>query len=74
MRTRPDIQTPDLAASLTRLGVRELEERMELSPLLAGGGTEAADRCTCSCECDDMPYPDDGVPPVMDDPISGKGY
>lgn len=41
----------ELVAGLARLGVRELEERMEVSPLLAGGGVEVGDRCICEVSC-----------------------
>lgn len=64
MKRRPDpIPTADLEASLARLGVRELEERMELSPLLAAADVQDSDACTCSCVCDDMP--DDPVDPYF---------
>lgn len=45
----------DLGASLARLGVRELDERMELSSLLAAGDTQDTDFCHCECTCDDTP-------------------
>jgi hypothetical protein len=46
-----------LDASLQRLGVVELEERLEFSPLLAVGGTQAdpGDETIVSCRCK---YPD----------------
>ena len=63
MRHDPDERFTDaeLEASLGRLGVQELEERMELSPLLADPGVGETDGCTCSCRCD-------SVPPVGDLP------
>ena len=45
----------NLEESLQRLGVRDLQERLELSSLLAGTDLVDSDRCTCSCTCDDMP-------------------
>ena len=56
MTRRPD-PTPaaDLDAALARLGVRELEERMELSPLLTGADVQDSDACRCECVCDDTP-------------------
>ena len=64
MKTRPDpISAADLEASLARLGVRELEERMELSPLLAAADVQDSDACTCSCVCDDTP--DDPLDPFF---------
>ena len=45
----------DLEESLQRLGVRDLQERLELSPLLASTELVEADRCTCSCTCDEVP-------------------
>ncbi len=59
----------ELAASLTRLGIRELEERMEISPLLLLGGDDAVTQsdticCTCKIPVDPdisrdgmIPYP-----------------
>ncbi len=53
MKRRPDpTAAADLEASLARLGVRELEERMELSPLLTAGDVQDSDACECSCSCD----------------------
>jgi hypothetical protein len=49
----------DLEASLARLGVREVEERLELSPLLTTGDVQDNDYCHCECTCDttpDLPY------------------
>ena len=64
MKRRPDpIPAADLEASLARLGVRELEERMELSPLLAAGDVQDTDFCSCSCTCDDIP--DDPLDPLF---------
>ncbi|RKZ11809.1 hypothetical protein DRQ50_12965 [bacterium] len=58
----------DLETSLQRLGVQDLQERLELSPLLAGDGFGDADGCRCTCDCDtipddvryDSPMPDHG--------------
>lgn len=61
MAHRPDTHpaadpvAADLEASLARLGVRELEERLELSPLLAGADVQDTDACRCECVCDDTP-------------------
>lgn len=44
-----------LEASLARLGVHELQERLELSPLLAAADVQDADACRCECVCDDTP-------------------
>lgn len=55
MKRRPDPAAADLEASLARLGVRELEERMELSPLLTAGDVQDSDFCQCSCTCEDLP-------------------
>jgi len=63
------LDTTTLVESLRRLGVTELEERLELSPLLAGSGLEPAEGCRCSCECDDVPnetYPDNPPMPGPD--------
>ncbi|MCP4573733.1 MAG: hypothetical protein GY838_15345 [bacterium] len=63
----PDARVTDaeLEASLDRLGVQELEERMELSPLLADGGIGDTDRCSCACSCDWSPS-DPGAPDLGD--------
>jgi hypothetical protein len=60
----PPVAQPDLEASLRRLGVRELEERMEISPLLAGAGIEdtAVEAPVICCTCkmpppENLPYP-----------------
>jgi hypothetical protein len=57
----------ELEASLARLGIRELAERMEVSPLLVDTGTEGAQAndatvcCTCKIpnpwEGENLPYP-----------------
>ena len=64
MRHDPDdrFTDADLEASLGRLGVREIEERMELSPLLADAGIGETDGCSCSCRCDSVPPEDGGLP------------
>ncbi len=65
MRTDPDRPIPatGIEAGLERLGVRELEERMELSPLLADGGVGDTDNCECTCRCDNT------MPEEIDIPI-----
>lgn len=61
----------DLAASLERLGIRELEERMEVSPLLIDTGIEGStpenpDTPSICCTCK-IPGPDGMLPfPKMD--------
>ena len=65
-----DLDNLELTESLRRLGIRELEERLELSPLLVDPGLENADRCECTCSCDDLPTPDN--PPMPDH--SGTGF
>lgn len=54
MRNEPTRSDPamNLEDSLQRLGVTDLQERLELSPLLAGDGVGEADGCRCTCECD----------------------
>ena len=57
---------PELEASLKRLGIRELEERMEISPLLTDTGTTGTDAdvpsfcCTCKIP---GPFGKDGTLP-----------
>ena len=41
----------ELDASLQRLGVQELEERLEISPLLLASETTAADGTSVCCSC-----------------------
>ncbi len=47
----PMISREELAASLNRLGIKELEERMEVSPLLAASDVQVDDRCACESCC-----------------------
>ncbi|HPF69310.1 MAG TPA: hypothetical protein PLQ13_01465 [Candidatus Krumholzibacteria bacterium] len=55
----------DLEASLAPLGVHELEERLELAPLLAApGDLQPSDACSCSCSCDDTP--DDPIDQILE--------
>lgn len=74
----PAFTDAELATSLRGLGLSELEQRLEFSPLLAGsivdGGdaTQAASVC-CSCK---MP-PDDilgGGDPAPSDPTPGDTF
>ncbi len=70
----------ELAASLQRLGVRELEERLEVSPLLTVA-TETPDEGSsvcCSCkfppdilEDGKLPYPQLDPIPTSTGPTSG---
>jgi hypothetical protein len=58
---------PSVDETLARLGVEELEERLEMSPLLAGGDLQEADRLTgghcCTCKITpNPPEPDDPYP------------
>lgn len=56
----------ELEAGLRRLGVRELEERLEVSPLLAPADVSTTDRCTCEISCsgdEDIPEMQDGFLP-----------
>ena len=68
MNKNPDpmINQEELTASLARLGIKELEERMEVSPLLAATDVETFDRCVCEgcCSKVDLPTPYD--PPYFD--------
>ncbi len=75
----PAFTDAELAASLRGLGLTELEQRLEFSPLLAGGtvdggaGTQAASVC-CSCK-----MPPDGIlggndPVVPSDPTPGDTF
>ena len=68
MNRNPDhlINQEELTASLARLGIKELEERMEVSPLLAAPDAQEFDRCFCESCCSkwDMPMPYD--PPNWD--------
>ena len=67
----------DLDASLKRLGIRELEERMEVAPLLAdmGGAGDmtqpnAMEMC-CVCKIPNPFGPDGNLPYPTDDPTGG---
>ena len=65
------VDRTELEASLRRLGIRELEERMEISPLLTDAGVEGTDRenpsICCTCKIPDPFGPDGTLPyPTMD--------
>ena len=76
MKPNPNQATDrtELEASLERLGIRELEERMEISPLLTGAGTVETtgvdpDVPTICCTCkipppDTLPYPKEDPGPT----------
>ena len=70
--TNPQIDKTELEASLQRLGIRELEERMEISPLLTDTGTTSNEQemssVCCTCKIPDpfgpdgkLPYPNMGI-------------
>jgi hypothetical protein len=65
----PLVNQEELAASLARLGIKELEERMEVSPLLAAPDTEVFDRCFCETCCSNIelpkPYDYPGLDPYL---------
>lgn len=74
--TNPQIDQTELEASLQRLGIRELEERMEISPLLTDTGTttkgpEMASIC-CTCKIPD-PFGPDGSLPYPEMSIDSTG-
>jgi|GEM_PF-3340171 len=64
--TRSPVDIDELEASLVRLGVQELEERMEVSPLLAGQGVHSMDRCHCEFDCSYGPEVHEEVVPDAD--------
>ena len=53
----PRVDRPELEASLKRLGIRELEERMEISPLLTDAGIEGTDQVDPGICPPDRPIP-----------------
>jgi hypothetical protein len=68
---------PDLEASLERLGIRELEQRLEIAPLLmetsaAGGADVMPNDLDVCCACK-IPYPgpDGNLPYPTNDPTGG---
>ncbi len=73
MRENKDfhIDQKELETSLARLGIRELEERMEISPLLADTGarvprTTRSSTC-CTCKIPNPFGPDGNLPyPTID--------
>ena len=68
--TNPQIDHTELQASLQRLGIRELEERREISPLLTDTGTmdkEVPSIC-CTCKIPDPFGPDGNLPYPRIDP------
>ncbi len=64
----------ELQASLARLGVRELEERMEVSPLLAASDVQAYDRCSCEGCCSTVNLPTPVIDVGLSDDISGVNH
>ena len=68
MNRNPDpmINQEELTASLARLGIQELEERMEVSPLLAASDTLTFDRCVCESCCSKLDVPTPYDYPVLD--------
>ena len=54
-----------LADTLESLGIEDLKERLEISPLLAGAGSEGvhADAPETCCCCKILPEPEDAPPP-----------
>ena len=64
----PMINREELTASLARLGIKELEERMEVSPLLSAADTETLDRCTCENNCSRFDVPTPFEYPIDDNP------
>jgi len=70
--TNPRLDQSELEASLRRLGIRELEERMEISPLLTDIGTTATDPAVpsicCTCKIPDPFGPDGSLPYPRIDP------
>ena len=64
--TKNHFNQTELETSLARLGIRELEERMEISPLLTDPGVEGLDKdvpgICCTCKIPD-PFGPDGTLP-----------
>lgn len=75
----PAFTDADLEASLTSLGVTELEQRLEFAPLLAGAG-EAGPLDTdlsvcCSCKIPEDFFLGNGIAPaILDDPYPGGDF
>lgn len=69
--TRTFVDQQELQASLDRLGIRELEERMEVSPLLAAPDTQVTERCDCSFGCSTVDVPDIVIGVGLQDDLSG---
>lgn len=72
--TRTLISQQELQASLERLGIRELEERMEVSPLLAAPDVQVTDRCDCCWGCSTVDVPDIVIDVGLNDDISGINH
>ena len=55
--TQPEVTADELTASLERLGIRELEQRMEFAPLLVdqglAPGVQEQDMPCCVCKIGD---------------------
>jgi len=79
----PRIDRRELEASLKRLGIRELEERMEVSPLLTDAGIEGTDHVDpgicCTCKIPNPFDPDGNLPypqmaPTPTGPTNPTGF
>lgn len=76
-KRNPVFTDTELEASLTRLGATELEQRLEFTPLLAGGGEggplDTDGSVCCSCKIPDKLVFDEHVAPVVTgDPYPGS--
>lgn len=48
----------ELEPTLAPLGVEQIRERLEISPLIpAGGDAQGVEGCDCSCDCTMHPEP-----------------
>lgn len=72
--TQPIIDPQELQASLERLGIRELEERMEVSPLLAAPDIQVTDRCECGFGCSTIDAPTPTITIGIDDDLGGVNH
>lgn len=76
----PVFTDAELEASLQGLGVRELEQRLEFAPLLAGGAQEGAHStsqsvcCSCKMPPDDIFGDGEPTPTISPDPAPGDEF
>ncbi len=45
-----EVEWREIESTLERMGVEQVQERLEISPVIVGGAP-GVDGCDCSCDC-----------------------